>query len=66
MAADTDETTLLIRDGNKNGSRNGGGKGVTTTVAASAAAARTIFGPANRILLAGFLMAFTLGITQVP
>ncbi|KAI1879257.1 hypothetical protein JX265_002211 [Neoarthrinium moseri] len=28
--------------------------------------ATTFFGPANRILLAGFLMAFTLGITQVP
>ncbi|KAH9885658.1 major facilitator superfamily domain-containing protein [Xylariomycetidae sp. FL2044] len=25
-----------------------------------------LFGPANRILLAGFLMSFTLGITQVP
>lgn len=28
--------------------------------------AGTLFGPANRILLAGFMMAFTLGITQVP
>ncbi|KAH7030788.1 major facilitator superfamily domain-containing protein [Microdochium trichocladiopsis] len=26
----------------------------------------SILGPANRILLAGFLMSFTLGITQVP
>lgn len=26
----------------------------------------SLFSPANRILLAGFLMAFTLGITQVP
>ncbi|ORY54939.1 uncharacterized protein BCR38DRAFT_508754 [Pseudomassariella vexata] len=29
-------------------------------------ASQTIFGPGNRILLAGFMMAFTLGITQVP
>jgi hypothetical protein len=29
-------------------------------------AAKSVFGPANRLLLAGFLMAFTLGITQVP
>ncbi|KAI0007433.1 major facilitator superfamily domain-containing protein [Xylariaceae sp. FL0662B] len=28
--------------------------------------AQAVFGPANRILLAGFIMAFTLGITQVP
>ncbi|KAI5920954.1 major facilitator superfamily domain-containing protein [Camillea tinctor] len=28
--------------------------------------ATTVFGPANRILFAGFLMSFTLGITQVP
>ncbi|KAI4859554.1 hypothetical protein F4820DRAFT_156997 [Hypoxylon rubiginosum] len=34
--------------------------------AKAAKVAGTIFGPANRILLAGFLMAFTLGITQVP
>ncbi|KAI8964325.1 MFS general substrate transporter [Daldinia sp. FL1419] len=31
-----------------------------------AKAAGNFFGPANRILLAGFMMAFTLGITQVP
>ncbi|KAH8203831.1 hypothetical protein TruAng_002008 [Truncatella angustata] len=30
------------------------------------AKAKSFFGPANRILFAGFLMAFTLGITQVP
>ncbi|KAI1136241.1 hypothetical protein F5Y05DRAFT_392068 [Hypoxylon sp. FL0543] len=38
----------------------------TTKVAKVSKAAGTVFGPANRILLAGFLMAFTLGITQVP
>ncbi|KAK9786703.1 putative Major facilitator superfamily (MFS) profile domain-containing protein [Seiridium cardinale] len=31
-----------------------------------AKAAQALLSPANRILLAGFLMAFTLGITQVP
>ncbi|KXJ92128.1 major facilitator superfamily domain-containing protein [Microdochium bolleyi] len=37
-------------------------------IAATSTAARfaAILGPANRILLAGFLMSFTLGITQVP
>ncbi|KAI0473071.1 major facilitator superfamily domain-containing protein [Xylariaceae sp. FL0804] len=34
--------------------------------AGASRAARTVFGAANRILMAGFLMAFTLGITQVP
>ncbi|KAK6951232.1 hypothetical protein Daesc_007763 [Daldinia eschscholtzii] len=32
----------------------------------AAKAGGTLFGPANRILLAGFMLAFTLGITQVP
>ncbi|KAK7745095.1 hypothetical protein SLS62_009959 [Diatrype stigma] len=77
MAADADETTPLIGNGSENetgnGNGNGGGSGSgssgkaaleTATVAKTAA--KTIFGPANRILLAGFLMAFTLGITQVP
>ncbi|CAJ2502987.1 Uu.00g103810.m01.CDS01 [Anthostomella pinea] len=51
MAAD--ETTPLIGDG-------------APKDAKATKAAKTIFGPANRILLAGFLMAFTLGVTQVP
>ncbi|KAI1153433.1 major facilitator superfamily transporter [Nemania diffusa] len=33
---------------------------------AAAVVPKAFFGPANRILLAGFLMSFTLGITQVP
>ncbi|KAI1079747.1 major facilitator superfamily domain-containing protein [Whalleya microplaca] len=47
-----DETTPLLG--------NGASKSKTAQVA------KTVFGPANRLLLAGFLMAFTLGITQVP
>ncbi|KAI0880639.1 uncharacterized protein GGS22DRAFT_174411 [Annulohypoxylon maeteangense] len=54
MAAD--ETSPLLQ----NGTTTPKTTKVTKTVSAS------IFGPANRILLAGFLMAFTLGITQVP
>jgi hypothetical protein len=52
MAA-TENTPLLGRDGAQKKS-------------ATPDAAPAFFGPANRILLAGFLMAFTLGITQVP
>lgn len=75
MAADADETTPLIGNGdavaaNGNGSGSGSSNGKaaskTTTAAVAKTTALTIFGPANRILLAGFLMAFTLGITQVP
>lgn len=80
MAADADETTPLIGNRNANGDRNGDGSGSgsgsssnngkaaskTSTAAVAKTAAKTVFGPANRILLAGFLMAFTLGITQVP
>ncbi|KAI1408322.1 major facilitator superfamily domain-containing protein [Hypoxylon sp. FL1857] len=51
MAAD--ETSPLLGNG-------------TTKTTKVAKASGTVFGPANRILLAGFMMAFTLGITQVP
>lgn len=46
------ETTPLLSNGNSKKS--------------VAKEAKSFFGPANRILLAGFLMAFTLGVTQVP
>ncbi|KAI1336474.1 hypothetical protein F5Y15DRAFT_393843 [Xylariaceae sp. FL0016] len=46
-----DERTPLLE--------NGSSKSVSN-------AAKIFFGPANRILLAGFLMSFTLGVTQVP
>ncbi|KAI1104356.1 major facilitator superfamily domain-containing protein [Jackrogersella minutella] len=49
----TDETSPLLGNG-------------TIPKKAKVSKAGTIFGPANRILLAGFMMAFTLGITQVP
>ncbi|RYP50920.1 hypothetical protein DL768_003645 [Monosporascus sp. mg162] len=66
MAAD--ETTPLIGSGSGSGSGNGNSKGTSKTAARAkvSTAATDFFGPANRILLAGFLMAFTLGITQVP
>ncbi|XXH03310.1 hypothetical protein Hte_009708 [Hypoxylon texense] len=57
MAVTTpDETTPLVGVENETAPKR----------AKAAKVAGTIFGPANRILLAGFLMAFTLGITQVP
>ncbi|RYP03726.1 hypothetical protein DL764_004950 [Monosporascus ibericus] len=62
MAAD--ETTPLIGSGSGNGNSSGTSK--TAARAKVSTAATDFFGPANRILLAGFLMAFTLGITQVP
>ncbi|RYP67895.1 hypothetical protein DL771_007003 [Monosporascus sp. 5C6A] len=62
MAAD--ETTPLIGSGSGNGNSNGTPK--TAARAKVSTAASDFFGPANRILFAGFLMAFTLGITQVP
>ncbi|KAI2464208.1 major facilitator superfamily domain-containing protein [Annulohypoxylon bovei var. microspora] len=55
MAAD--ETSPLLENGANNTPKTAK---VTKTDGA------TYFGPANRILLAGFMMAFTLGITQVP
>ncbi|KAI1814427.1 hypothetical protein GGS20DRAFT_412330 [Poronia punctata] len=65
MAAD--ERTPLLPDGTSNGHGNGHGNGNTDVSSKNPAGSETIiFGPANRILLAGFLMAFTLGITQVP
>ena len=77
----SDERTPLIRYGRANGNNQGNGNGHqnrigngasspksarTPVATANTAKASTVFGPANRILLAGFLMAFTLGITQVP
>ncbi|RYP76427.1 hypothetical protein DL769_003633 [Monosporascus sp. CRB-8-3] len=66
MAAD--ETTPLVGSGSGSGSGNGNSNGTSKTTARAkfSAASSDFFGPANRILLAGFLMAFTLGITQVP
>ncbi|KAI1331670.1 major facilitator superfamily transporter [Xylariaceae sp. FL0255] len=80
MAAD--ERTPLIAtngsgstDGNGNGTGiiNGHGHGASSSSDDEAGVKSAVakpnpgfFGPANRILLAGFLMAFTLGITQVP
>ncbi|KAL7623530.1 hypothetical protein AAE478_007213 [Parahypoxylon ruwenzoriense] len=55
MAAD--ESTPLLQNGPTPES-------VKTTEVTKATG--TALGPANRILLAGFLMSFTLGITQVP
>ncbi|KAI1389331.1 major facilitator superfamily domain-containing protein [Hypoxylon trugodes] len=49
-----DERSPLLRDG------------VVPKTTKVAKTTRTVFGPANRILLAGFMMSFTLGITQVP
>ncbi|KAF7531114.1 hypothetical protein G7054_g9198 [Neopestalotiopsis clavispora] len=45
---------------------NGAQKKHQPVATAKAEQKSSFFGPANRILLAGFLMAFTLGITQVP
>ncbi|KAI0018643.1 hypothetical protein F4780DRAFT_750418 [Xylariomycetidae sp. FL0641] len=67
------ESTPLLTGGN--GSGNGTGTDSAEakpkpkpkpTTSPAAAAGPGVFGPANRILLAGFLMSFTLGITQVP
>ncbi|KAI0439334.1 major facilitator superfamily transporter [Xylaria telfairii] len=60
-----DERTRLLANGN--GSDNGNGHGTESSAgAAKPAVSQALFGTANRILLAGFLMSFTLGITQVP
>jgi len=80
MAAD--ERTPLIpghagehSNGHANGNRHRPGNGhgsyaehtkLATAGTAMSGMAKSLFGPANSILLAGFLMAFTLGITQVP
>ncbi|RWA07362.1 hypothetical protein EKO27_g7746 [Xylaria grammica] len=64
MPMTTNERTPLLADGHSNDYENRNGH--ATDSSAVAAVSRTIFGPANRILLAGFLMSFTLGITQVP
>ncbi|KAI1091252.1 hypothetical protein F5B19DRAFT_459626 [Rostrohypoxylon terebratum] len=63
MAAD-ETSPLLQNEQNGQNGQNGATAPKTTKVAKTVGAA--IFGPANRILLAGFLMSFTLGITQVP
>ncbi|TGJ79419.1 hypothetical protein E0Z10_g9345 [Xylaria hypoxylon] len=66
----TDERTPLLFNGSGNGHENSNGHATHSSAGQAetvvAAASKTIFSPANRILLAGFLMAFTLGITQVP
>ncbi|KAI0146215.1 major facilitator superfamily domain-containing protein [Xylariaceae sp. FL1272] len=62
MAMADDETSLLLTGG----SGNGEGQRRGSLANASTAIARSAFSVANRILLAGFLMSFTLGITQVP
>ncbi|KAI0455833.1 major facilitator superfamily transporter [Xylaria acuta] len=62
MAAD--ERTPLLADGNGNGHAADSSAGQAK--AAVAAVSQTLFSAANRLLLAGFLMSFTLGITQVP
>ncbi|KAI1632147.1 major facilitator superfamily domain-containing protein [Biscogniauxia mediterranea] len=58
-----DETTPLLRsETSASPSQPKPTKAKTKTKTA----ATTVFGPANRILFAGFLMSFTLGVTQVP
>ncbi|KAI4592664.1 hypothetical protein KJ359_010566 [Pestalotiopsis sp. 9143b] len=57
MAAATENTPLL---------GNGAHKPAAVVRAEPKKKHHSFFSPANRILLAGFLMAFTLGITQVP
>ncbi|KAI1262618.1 major facilitator superfamily transporter [Xylariaceae sp. FL1019] len=66
MARADDETTPLLSGGSGGG--NGGGERQRRGSLANAgtAVAKSAFSAANRILLAGFLMSFTLGITQVP
>ncbi|KAI1770662.1 major facilitator superfamily domain-containing protein [Hypoxylon cercidicola] len=54
-----DETSPLLENDNGTAPK-------TAKPARAAKVAGTVFGPANRILLAGFMMSFTLGITQVP
>ncbi|KAI0427645.1 major facilitator superfamily transporter [Xylaria sp. FL1042] len=68
MLMATDERTPLLSNGDGHESTNGHDNASSAGPAkiAIAAVPNTIFGPANRILLAGFLMSFTLGITQVP
>ncbi|KAI0407570.1 major facilitator superfamily transporter [Xylaria palmicola] len=61
MAAE--ERTPLLTNGNGRNHEDGNGLANGSSGGPARAA---IFGPANRILLAGFLMSFTLGITQVP
>ncbi|KAI0206976.1 major facilitator superfamily transporter [Astrocystis sublimbata] len=74
------ERTPLLANGNGNGNGTSNNNGYAAAAAAAAATdpsagqvkaapaavSHTAFSVANRILLAGFLMAFTLGITQVP
>ncbi|RYC64684.1 hypothetical protein CHU98_g1511 [Xylaria longipes] len=60
MAAD--ERTPLLANGNGHITESSAGQAKTAVAAVS----HTLFGAANRILLAGFLISFTLGITQVP
>ncbi|KAJ8131484.1 hypothetical protein O1611_g2144 [Lasiodiplodia mahajangana] len=60
LLAASGDSISIDDNGNSNGNGNGNGNGNSYTKQT------TFFGPANRILLAGFLMSFTLGITQVP
>ncbi|KAI1745214.1 major facilitator superfamily transporter [Xylaria scruposa] len=64
MAAD--ERTLLLANGIGNDDGNGQASDLSAKQAKAAVVSQALFGAANRILLAGFLMSFTLGITQVP
>ncbi|KAI1170976.1 major facilitator superfamily transporter [Nemania sp. FL0916] len=60
-----DENTPLLGAGS-NGHRDASPVQAKAATTATAVPSTGIFSPANRILLAGFLMSFTLGITQVP
>ncbi|GAW25310.1 putative major facilitator superfamily transporter [Rosellinia necatrix] len=62
------ERTPLFAHGNGNGNGNGGDGACehATNSSAVTSTPKSFFGTANRILLAGFLMSFTLGLTQVP
>ncbi|KAI1350693.1 major facilitator superfamily transporter [Xylaria sp. FL0043] len=68
MLMATGERTPLLCNGNghENTNGHGGASSAGPAKISVAAVPSAIFGPANRILLAGFLMSFTLGITQVP
>ncbi len=55
-----DERTPLLENGITPNLAKTGKAGKAVGVAGA------VFGPANRLLLAGFMMSFTLGINQVP
>jgi len=71
MAGSSSETTPLLGTGGVTQAQQVQPpmpQGVTKEQGKQSLTARisNLLGPANRILLAGFLMSFTLGITQVP